>query len=126
MKVSQVMSKAIVIEDSISLKEASKIMANKGITNLIIAIDGKIMGIITDSDIIRNISNIDDKVSKVMSKKVITVDADQEIKEAGEIMIDKNLRRLPVTKNGKLAGAINFIDVIKHAGYSEEGDFFFN
>ena len=51
MKVAEVMNKAFVIEDNINLKQASKIMSNKGIGSLIIIKGEKIIGIVTERDI---------------------------------------------------------------------------
>ena len=129
MKVSQAMSKAVVIDDNITLREAAKIMSQKDIANVIVVTDGKIKGFVSEMDVLTNLNNLDKPVSKSMSKKVITISADASISEAGKIMADSQIRRLPVVKNGKLVGAISFRDVIRHGSEnaeSDEGDFFFN
>jgi CBS domain-containing protein len=129
MKVSQVMSKAVVIDPDITLKQAAKIMSKKNIANVIVIKDGKIKGYVSERDVLINLKNLDSQVSKIMSKSVISVSKDADINEAGKIMASKGLKRLPVVDSGKLVGAISFRDVIRHAhksGVAEEGDFFFN
>ena len=130
-KVSQVMGPIVVIEDSVSVKDAAKIMSTKNITNLVVIKDKKIMGIITDRDVLKNLSRLGESVRKIMSRHVTTISSDAELEEAGRIMTDKKIKRLPVVKNGKLVGAVNFTDVIGHCEFSKGdgdsgGDFFFN
>lgn len=52
-------------------------------------------------------------VKQVMSKKVISVEADTPIEEAARIMADKKIGGLPVTRSGKLAGIITETDLFK-------------
>jgi len=46
------------------------------------------------------------KVEKWMTRNPITIDADATIIEAIHLMKEKNIRRLPVMKNGKFVGLI--------------------
>lgn len=128
MKVSEVMSKAVIVDDTISLREAAKIMSKKNIANVIVVKDGKIIGYVSERDVLSNLNSLDKKVTNSMSRKIITVNADDDISEAGKIMANSQLKRLPVIKNGKLVGAISFRDVIRYleSSSAEEGDFFFN
>src|SRR6266542_3462676 len=52
-------------------------------------------------------------VSRVMSKKVITVDKDTPIEEAARIMADKKIGGIPVTSGGKVVGIITETDLFK-------------
>ena len=47
-----------------------------------------------------------DKVSDWMTKKPVTIDDDASIIEALHLMKEKNVRRLPVMRKGRLAGII--------------------
>ena len=108
------MSKAVVIDPNITLRQAANIMSKKNIANVIVIKDGKIKGYVSERDVLSNLSNLDSKVIKSMSKSVSTISADAEISEAGRLMASKMIKRLPVVKKGKLVGAISFRDVIKH------------
>ena len=130
MKVSQVMSKAVVIEDSISLRKAANIMSRKNIANVVVVSGGKIKGFVSERDVLNNLSKLDKPVKGSMTRGVITISSESDVVEAGRIMVSRKVKRLPVIKNKKLVGAISFRDVIKHAkssgSSSDEGDFFFN
>lgn len=122
------MGKAVVVDPDITLKQAASIMSHKNIANVIVIKNGKIKGYVSERDVLSNLSNLDSKVSKSMSKTVTTISADAEISEAGRIMSSKKIKRLPVIKNGKLVGAVSFRDIIRYAGKgsSDEGEYFFN
>ena len=124
MKVSEVMNKAIAIENDLSLKKAARIMSSKNIGSLIILKKDKIAGIITDSDIMRNISSLGRKVNSIMSKKVVTIDCDETIDNAALIMTRCKIKRLPVIEKGKLIGIITATDIIANSDVLNE-DFLF-
>ncbi len=115
MKIKDVMNKVIAIEPHLTLKEAAQIMSKKNIGSLVVVDNKKLVGIITDHDIIENISNVNAKVSDIMSKNVVTVDAEESIDTAAEIMKSKKVRRLPVVEEGKLVGIITATDIIAHS-----------
>lgn len=46
-----------------------------------------------------------------MSREVITVTPDTTVLEAGQILIEKAIRRLPVIEDGKLVGIVTYGDV---------------
>ena len=52
------------------------------------------------------------KVSEVMSTEVVTVDADDEVETAMEVMVRMGVNRLPVNRGGKLVGIITRQDVL--------------
>ena len=58
-------------------------------------------------------SSKDTLVSEVMTSKVLYVETSQSLDECMAVMIDKNVRHLPVYENGKLAGLISVRDVLK-------------
>jgi acetoin utilization protein AcuB len=89
--------------------------------------EGKLVGIVSERDLLNAspssattlsvwemnylISKV--KVKSVMTKKVITVDADTPIEEAARIMADKKIGGLPVVSNGKVVGMITETDLFK-------------
>lgn len=115
MKVAEVMNKAFVIEDNINLKQASKIMSDKRIGSLIIMKGDEIAGIVTERDILKNVSSLVEKVSKIMTKNVITIDERESIDDAALIMAKDKIKRLPVLKNGKLIGIITATDILANS-----------
>ena len=53
------------------------------------------------------------KVSDIMTSDVVTVDCGQPLEECMALMIDKNIRHLPVYEDGELAGLLSVRDVLK-------------
>jgi len=88
---------------------------------------GKLVGIVSERDLLNAspspvttlsvwemnylISKV--TVSRVMSKKVITVDQDTPIEEAARIMADKKIGGVPVVSTGKVVGIITETDLFK-------------
>ncbi|HDI78698.1 MAG TPA: CBS domain-containing protein [Desulfobacteraceae bacterium] len=57
------------------------------------------------------------QVQNWMSSDVITVDVDASLVQVIRVLEENNIRHLPVTKNGKLAGMLTNEDVIKASPY---------
>ena len=53
-------------------------------------------------------------INQVMKHSPVTVSSESTIKEAGEILADKEFQALPVTDNDKLVGIITTTDLIKY------------
>lgn len=124
MLVKDLMKKPYASEKDMSLGDAARVMSSKGIGSLIFVNKGKIKGIITERDLLRNFGK-DVKVSKMMSRSTITIGPDEDINKALEIMQNNRIKRLPVVENGLLTGVITLIDIATNADEIGE-DFFFN
>jgi len=125
MKVHDIMKKVVVAGDQINGKQAAQIMSSKGIGSLVIFKKNKILGIITERDIMRNISKLNKKVSRIMAKNVLTIESGEDIDSAADLMAEHKIKRLPVIEKGKLVGIITATDVIANSDFLNE-DFFFD
>jgi len=117
MIVSDVMNKNVVVAKSdVTIKEASKVMSQYKIGSLIILKDSEIMGIITDTDIVRALAKDMDAdttiMEEIMSKKVVTIEPEKTIEDAVDLMIKHKIKRLPVVEEGKIKGIITATDII--------------
>jgi len=88
---------------------------------------GKLVGIVTETDLLyaspSDVSTLSVwemhyliskvTVKRVMSKKVITVNAETPIEEAARIMADNKIGGMPVLSNGRVAGMITETDLFK-------------
>lgn len=124
MLVKEVMNQAIAVDHDVSIKEAAKIMTEKDIGSLIILKEEEIIGIVTEKDIVKNVSDTKKKISSVMSEQVVTVDEDEDLEYAAEIMAKHKIKRLPVTSKGRLVGIITTSEIVAHVDDVDE-DFFF-
>ncbi len=98
--------------------EAMRLMADKNTGAVLIMDGGKIAGILSERDCVRKVelagkSAKNTKVSEIMTSKVLYMEASQSIEECMAVMIDKNIRHLPVYENGTLLGVISVRDVLK-------------
>jgi CBS domain-containing protein len=78
----------------------------------------KVEGILSERDCVRRVDLAGKnakttKVNEIMTSKVIYVEAGQELEECMALMIDKNIRHLPVFDGNELLGLISVRDVLK-------------
>lgn len=97
--------------------DALEIMEEKNIGAVVVMESGKMVGIFSERDyarkgILRGRASKDTLIKEVMTSKVITVETEQQLQECMEIMSDKHIRHLPVTKEGKLVGIISINDIV--------------
>jgi CBS domain-containing protein len=125
MLIKDVMRQPYVIESDIGLDQAAKIMSDKKIGCLIMVKGSKIRGIITERDLLKNFSK-HDKISKVMSQSVITIEPKQTLQEAYELMKENSIKRIPVINDQRdIIGIITLTDLAAHMDEFDES-FFFN
>ncbi|WP_158209499.1 CBS domain-containing protein [Myroides phaeus] len=53
-------------------------------------------------------------IEQVMVKDVITIQADENVREAAEILVEKDFRSLPVMEGDMLVGILTTTDLIKY------------
>ncbi len=117
----------ITVTPSTTILEARKIMTQEKIHRLPVVDSGKLVGIITQKDILSatpsSASTLDMyeltymlaklKVKKVMQKEVITTTPNTPIEEAAIVMVDNNMSGLPVVEKGYVTGIITESDIFK-------------
>jgi CBS domain-containing protein len=94
-----------------TLGEVATLMKQEDCGSLPVVEGGRLVGIVTDRDIVvRGIAaGVDPKtqrVSKVMSSDPVTVGPEDDITAAEKKMADRQIRRLPVVEAGRLVGII--------------------
>ena len=117
--IKDISTKTIVpIDTQKTVGEAAKLMKDHGRGSLIVYEGESARGIITEKDLIRRVLAeglpYTTRVEEVMSKPLITIDADVDIREAARFMLVKNIRRLPIVENGMLIGIVNSSDLLRH------------
>lgn len=117
--VKDIMTKRVItISPDKTVYDAARKMARARVGTIIIVQNGKPIGIITESDIIKkvvakNLKPSDIRVTEIMSSPVIYVNADDDIEKVKDIMRKYRVRRLPVIQQGKLAGIITTTDIAR-------------
>jgi CBS domain-containing protein len=82
-----------------------------GISAVPVLKNGDLVGIVTRKDLLRKID--ENQLALLMTPNPTTVTADSPIEEVVKIFVSTPFRRLPVMRNGKLAGIITVRDVVK-------------
>ena len=117
MEVKEIMNTDVkTVGDETSIQEAAEVMTKYRIGCLIVISGNKLLGIITERDVLekvvaKNLPASTTKVKVIMTKKVYMVEPDMEIAEAAELMIKQNIKKLPVVKGNKLIGIITATDI---------------
>ena len=101
---------------SASVVEAARLMRDEHIGSLPITDDEELVGMITDRDITTRVvaEAADPKmtsVGDVVSRDLISVEPDEDLEEAVQLMASHQVRRLPVVENGRLVGIVAQADV---------------
>ena len=112
MKAKDVMTKdPATLGPEATLGEAATLMRQEDCGSIPIVDGGRLVGIVTDRDIvIRAVAAGKDarstKVSEVMSADPVCISPDTDLDEAANVMAERQIRRLPVVEDGKLAGIL--------------------
>jgi CBS-domain-containing membrane protein len=111
LKIRDIMCKTIVTakEDTLIL-QAVQLLNDRHVGSIVVVDDEqKCVGIFTERDAIRIIAqkfSLDQPLSKVMSRHVVTVSFEASFDEAKRLMLSHNIRHLPVTdQTGKVVGS---------------------
>ena len=110
-----------------TIKDAARIMKDKDIGSLPVCEGRKVKGVVTDRDItIRAVAEGRDpastRVVDVMTQEIVSVREDADLKEAEELMHDRQLRRLPVVNDqGELVGYLAMAKIARTESPEQAG-----
>ncbi len=103
------------VDASDTIADAARVMRDSDIGDVIVMEDGQVSGIVTDRDIVvRGVAEGRDDstaVSEVCTTGVETIDPGASLDDALSLMREKDIRRLPVAKNGRPVGIISLGDL---------------
>jgi CBS domain-containing protein len=99
-----------------AIVEAARIMRDSDIGDAVVMDGGQVNGIVTDRDIVvRGVAEGRDPgstpVSEVCTTGVETIDPSASVDDALRLMREHDIRRLPVTKNGRPVGILSLGDL---------------
>ena len=101
----------------VSIVSAAKKMQTERIGSLLVKKGKKLVGIVTDTDIVRrgvatnkNLGKM--TVEKIMTSPICTIEGNQSVDDAQDMMGDLGIRHLAVTKAGEIVGVISVRDLL--------------
>jgi len=111
------------INSTATVTAAAKYMHEKNVGSLLIEDNDKILGIMTERDILSKVAaqgkhSDEVLVSEIMSTNLFTIDHNAPLEEAGELMRKHKVRRISVTDNDKIVGIITARDVAERMKFS--------
>ncbi|HYB04578.1 MAG TPA: CBS domain-containing protein [Nitrososphaerales archaeon] len=104
-------SKVVSMDGSSSVNDAILKMVQSDTWSLIVEVAGLPEGVVTDRDILRRcLGKGGDpsrmKIKDIMSSPVVSVDPGERLGAIMDLMVEKNIRRVFVSENGKVIGKI--------------------
>ena len=111
--------------------EATQTMAEKRIGSLLVLEAGDMVGIVTETDVVRKVIAAglparSTSVGAVMNAPLIQIDINDTAREASRLMAEKRIRHLAVTEHNKVVGLLSVRDLVKVVSIRDEPRFLHN
>ena len=102
-----------------SIASAAKMMRAARVGSLFVKKGKRLVGVVTDTDIVRRAVASGKPlgkltVEKIMTTPICTIEGSQSIDDAQDMMADLGVRHLGVTKNGEISGVVSVRDLLLH------------
>jgi CBS domain-containing protein len=111
-------SDIITVKREHPISHAIEMLLKNDVTGLpVIDDDNKLVGIISEKDIMEIVfssTSVFSKVEDYMTKEVVSFSLNDDFTKICECLIHNNFRRVPILKEGKLVGIISRSDIIKY------------
>ncbi|MFZ2071607.1 MAG: CBS domain-containing protein [Halobacteriota archaeon] len=118
LEVGDVMTYPAIMEDEeTSIAALAKCMRMSGIGSVVITKGDKLVGIVTDRDIVTKVIMRDRdqdavKAKEIMSSPLVTVESDVSLIGACKLIVEKGIRRLLVMHAGELVGIVSLRNIL--------------
>ncbi|MGA1869734.1 MAG: cyclic nucleotide-binding/CBS domain-containing protein [bacterium] len=101
-----------------SLAAAAQIMSANNISCIIVIDNNKLVGILTETDFLKKVADKNKNfetifVDEIMTSPVITIPASLSLIDAGRMMLEKRIKRLPVIQDKRLVGIVTQTDMTR-------------
>ena len=109
--------KFITVERDTDVQTAARLMRDRRISSLFVTNGKEIVGIITDTDMVRRVvaagvDTLTTTAEKIMSAPILTIEEDKTLLDVSDLMANTHIRHLGVTQGGKLVGMISVRDIL--------------
>jgi CBS domain-containing protein len=102
-----------------------KMMEKFGVGSVILESKGAPRGIFTERDLLNHVLypklGLDQQVIRAGSVPLVSADVEIRGKEAVNAMITRKIKRLPLTRDGKVVGMVTARDIVEAFGYAKPG-----
>jgi len=102
---------------TMSAVDAAKLMSNRRVGSVLVEHDNHIVGIVTESDIVRKVVGTDQEpslfpIAAIMTTPVIEIDERRSITDAADLMRRYDTRHLMVREAATVVGVLSFRDLL--------------
>ncbi|MBI2233245.1 MAG: amino acid permease [Candidatus Aenigmarchaeota archaeon] len=119
MKISPIMVRNVkTVASRDTVRKAVTVMNRHKIGSVVVLDKGKVVGIVTERDVLKRVVAVNKKPESVrcksiMSRPVKTIDAEESVVDAIELMARYRIKKLVVTKGREIAGIITATDILR-------------
>ena len=112
LKARDIMAREIVtVASDMLVEDAAKLLAYHNISGMPVEDpDGKVVGIVSEADVIGHIGAI---VSDVMTEHVISVGEEATVEEIATLLAEHRIKRVPVMTDGTVRGMVSRSDIVR-------------
>lgn len=130
MNIGQIMCRELAtVEPDDSLHRVKAIFELHGFHHLPVVEQGRLVGVISDRDLLRNVSpfigrmsertqdttTLDRRAHQIMTRKLVTVSPAMALPEAVQLLLSSSISCLPVvTEAGQLVGVVTWRDLLRN------------
>ena len=125
--IADVMTKSVIsVDASLTVNEAAKMMEDTKVGAVVVMENNTPVGIVTDRDfairVVAQAHNITTPVKQIMSSPLFSINSDESVRTAADLMHDRGIRKLPVVDNEKIIGIITATDIVNLLAVCMEDD----
>ena len=111
------LEKIVKVDRDVSVKTAAEMMRDNGIGSIFITSGEEIIGILTDTDLVRRVvaagaDPLTTTVEKIMSAPIASIEGNRTLLDANDVMAKQHIRHLGITKDGEMVGMISVRDLV--------------
>jgi CBS domain-containing protein len=108
--------------------EATQTMSEKQIGSLLVLEAGEMVGIVTETDVVRkgiapHLPASSTRVAAVMNYPLIKIDINRTVRDASRLMAEQRIRHLAVTEENKVVGLLSVRDLVKMVSVRDKSRF---
>lgn len=109
--------KIVKVDRDVSVKTAAQMMRDHGIGSIFVTTGEEIIGILTDTDLVRRVvaagaDPMQTSVEKIMSAPIASIEGNRTLLDANDLMAKQHIRHLGITKDGRMVGMISVRDLV--------------
>ncbi|AJW70123.1 CBS domain-containing protein [Nitrosopumilus adriaticus] len=125
--IEDVMTKSVIsVDASMTINETAKMMEDAKVGAVIIMENNVPIGIVTDKDFAVKVAahayEISSPIKQIMSSPLLSINSDESVRNAADLMFERRVRKLPVLNDDKVVGIITATDIVNLLAVSVEED----